>query len=62
MLTVQQIGEMLALCAFPATREELIAAMQRLDAPADVLQRLECIPDYRYGSLNSVLDAIRAQQ
>ncbi len=60
MVTIQQIGEMLLQSAFPATREELLAAMLRLDAPEEVLERLKHIPDDRYGSINSVLDALRA--
>ena len=58
MVTVQQIGEMLTRVDFPATREELIAALVRLQAPEEVIERLGHIPEYRYGSVNTVLDAL----
>jgi hypothetical protein len=62
MVTLQKIRELLERVAFPTTKDEILATLTRLDAPAQVIERVQTLPEYRYGSVDSVLDTLRRQE
>ncbi len=58
-ITVTELHALLRRVVFPATPEEIAAALQRAGAPAAALARLRALPAHRYGSIDAVMDALR---
>lgn len=61
MVTLQELHEILANFDYPATRDDLLAAARAHDVPDEVLIRLHHLPEHYYGSVNTVMDTLRAQ-
>jgi len=59
MVTIQQIRTVLERVAFPAEKAEILMTLHRLEAPPEMIERVQHIPEYRYGSVDTVLDALR---
>lgn len=62
MVTLQKIHDLLEHVAFPATKDEILATLTRLGVAEQILERVRTLPEYRYGSVDSVLDALRGQE
>lgn len=59
MPALEEIHTVLQRLEFPATKEELIDQARRRDAPVWMLDRLHALPEHRYGSVDTVMDALR---
>lgn len=59
MLTLMEIRAVLQRADYPATREDLIAQVRRMEGPEEIISRLRTLPEHRYGSTDTVLDALR---
>lgn len=59
MLTLQEMRTILARAYYPASKAELIRFVRAEGYPEDVVRRLETIPEYEYGSVDTVMDALR---
>jgi hypothetical protein len=44
---------------FPATKGEILVRAKHQGAPEDMLRQLERLPEYMYGSVNTVMEALR---
>ncbi len=62
MALLEEIHTILMRVPYPATKEELIAAVREMGEPEAVVTQLQRLPEYRYGSVNSVMDALRAEE
>ncbi|MHB9134624.1 MAG: DUF2795 domain-containing protein [Armatimonadota bacterium] len=58
-LTLEDMHTILQRLEYPATREDLIDMAARTQAPQEAIDRLRTLPEYRYGSVDSVMDALR---
>ncbi len=59
MITLPQLRSILEHVAFPATKAEIVETARRLDESDEAIARLQTLPEYRYGSVDTVLDALR---
>ena len=59
MLTLPEMRTVLQQVAYPATREEILLTLAAQDMPEEFLTRLRKLPEYRYGSVDTVMDALR---
>ena len=62
MITLQQMHALLVRMEFPATRAELLEQAMKMGAPSAALQRLRALPDYFYGSVDTVMDALHGME
>lgn len=59
MVKLQEIHAIVTRISFPASKEEILDYVRKEGYPDEIRQRLETLPEYRYGSANSVMDALR---
>ena len=61
MFKLQDLHTLLMRAAYPATKAELLDFIRKEGYPEAAAERLHALPDgdYRYGSVDSVLDALR---
>lgn len=59
MARLEEIREVILHFDFPASKEQIIEMASKAEAPDDVMERLQCIPEYYYGSVNSVMETLR---
>ena len=59
MLTIQDMHTLLQRMTFPATPQELAEELRRMEAPDEAIARVQTLPENRYGSVDSVVDALR---
>ena len=62
MITLHQIHALLVRMEFPATKAELLEQAMKMGAPSAALQRLRGLPDYFYGSVDTVMDALKGEE
>ncbi len=58
MVSTAIIAQYLEGCSFPCSRQELINFARSKNAPNDVLNTLQLLPDRTYNSMAGVWDAI----
>ncbi len=59
MHVLEALRPLLQRVDYPADKAEILHTVRVLGAPPELLDRLATLPDYRYGSADSVLDALR---
>ena len=62
MLTLPELHTLLQRIPYPATPRELADELRKLQAPEEAVERVRALPDNRYGSVDSVMDALRGQE
>ncbi|HEY3377479.1 MAG TPA: DUF2795 domain-containing protein [Armatimonadota bacterium] len=59
MITMQAIHTILMRFAYPSSKEELLRQAVQQNVPTSVIEQLSRLPENMYGSLDSVMDALR---
>lgn len=62
MPTLQEMRTMLERLEFPADKADMLHMLTLMDAPASVLETIRTLPDHRYGSVDTVMDALRGEE
>lgn len=59
MAVLHELHTILQRLDYPLTREEIIAAVRDAHVPEEHLRRVQSLPEHMYGSVDSVMDALR---
>lgn len=59
MISLHDLHDIISRAVFPASKDELITFVKKEGYPREAVQRLETLPEYMYGSADSVMDALR---
>ncbi|MHB9110971.1 MAG: DUF2795 domain-containing protein [Armatimonadota bacterium] len=62
MLTLPEMHTLLQRISYPATPRELADELRELQAPEEAIERVRTLPEHRYGSVDSVMDALRGME
>jgi hypothetical protein len=62
MVTLHEIHDILTHIDFPATKADLIHQATAREAPPPVIARLRELPEFYYGSVNTVMDTLRGEE
>jgi len=58
-MLLEEVHTLLQRIEYPTTKEDILTQLRIMDAPDDVINRVMLIPEYRYGSVNTVMDAVQ---
>ncbi len=58
-ITLSEMHALLIRVEYPATRDEIAAALTRGGASAEAIARVRALPEHRYGSTDTVMEALR---
>ena len=58
-ITLPEMHSLLVRVVYPATRDEIAAALARDGAPEEAIARVRTLPPHRYGSTDTVMEALR---